>query len=462
MGQASLLRPLQQLGEGLQRFVRVPELRVACVEASAQMRGPALTVVQAMAHLADCRSPLLVVEFDQAGDSDVAWEAATDELRRVHGVLRAAGGPLAPLAERPLRAQGSASFAAQALQCIGTVRAPAEGLFVVIVSTSAAPDVMWLRRLAEIIRSPRLTAARFVVVVSTSDEVATWIGTLDAGSFLHIPCVVDERAALAEEEAEITAEEELGVGFRGAWPSGVMPPPRPWLAAPKPAGPAVSPPTTGERRPAAAPAAAAPANHAARLRIAIRRASLALRKGDGPEAVRQQAMARDICVEAGQIREAITMELVLGAYLAQLGQPPLAITTFGQAAERAQSIEAHDLAAQAHLAAASTHDRSGAAPAALASFRNGIMAARDADEVALVFQGYWEAGQVAVRLDLEVDCIALWGDAFAYAQTLDASRLRGTLAKEVISELARILARQRRYSEAREVERAAAALELPS
>lgn len=450
MGLGSLLRPLQQLGEGVQRFVRVPELRVLCVEAGSQLRTPALVVVRSLEHLADCRGPVLVVELAAASDDDTSWEAATDELRRVHGVLREAGGPLAPLAERPMRAQGSASFAAQVLQCAGTVRAPAEGLVVVLVAPTAGTDAAWLRRLAETVRSPRLAAARFVLLAPPSAEIEPWIATLETGTFLHVHCSVDARAELEEDEAELDAEEELGLGYHGAWPRGVRPPRRPWLATP-----------SGPDDSAAVGTGGVPAGHDARLRIAVRRAALAMRKGDGPEAVRQQATARDLCLEAGQVREAITMELVLAAYLVQLDQPPLAITSFGQAAERAQTIDAHDLAAQAHLAAASTHDRAGAAPEALASYRKGISAAREADEVALAFQGDWEAGQIALRLGLEIDCIALWADAFAYAQSLDPSRLRGTRAKDVIAELARLLGRQRRYSEAREVERVAASLELP-
>jgi hypothetical protein len=74
-----------------------------------------------------------------------------------------------------------------------------------------------------------------------------------------------------------------------------------------------------------------------------------------------------------------------------------------------------------------------------------------------MFDAYWEAGRIALRLGLEVDCIALWGDAFADARTRDLSELRGTRAKEVTLELARLLARWRRYSDAREVERAAGA-----
>jgi len=443
MPSSALRQPLEELGDVLQRFVRMPEVRMLCIEVQSSLHAAARQLVLASEHLADNTSPLLPIELARPDDDDATWEAATEQLRSVHGQRRDGGGPFAPLAERPMRSQGSANFAAQVLQCLGTVRAPAEGLIVAIDVRAREPASGWLSRLAETIRNPRLASARFVVLVAPATAIAPWIETFERGTVVHQSCVVDDARATRELEADVEAEEQLGPGFRGAWPKGVRPPPRPRAAG------------------IHAVAKAAP-DGAMQLRVDVKRAALALRKDDGPEAIRRQAAARDRCLEAGRIRDAITMELVLGAYMLRLGQHPLALGAFQRAATRATEAEHWDLAAQAYLSAASAHERAEDPTAALAAHRQGIAAAQKADDLGLAMQSYWQAGQIALALELEIDCIALWGDAFAYAQSVEPARLRGTRAKDITLELSRLLARYRRYSDAREVERAAAAFEARS
>lgn len=436
---ASLRQPLEELADVLQRFVRMPEVRLLCIDVQSSMHAAARQVVLASEHLADNASPLLPLAVAYAVDDDENWEAATEELRTVHGRRRDGGGPFAPLAERPMRSQGSANFAAQVLQCLGTVRAPAQGLLVFIDVRSREPAPAWLTRLAEAIRNPRLAGARFVLLVRSTPAIAPWLETFERGTYVHQPCIVDEERATRELEADVDAEEQLGPGFRGAWPKGVRPPARP--------------------RGAKVPPVEALPDVAVKVRVDVKRAAVALRKNDGPAAILRQVAARDRCLDAGRLADAIRMELVLGAYMLRLGQHPLAIGAFDRAAARATEAEDWRLAAQAHLSAASTHDRAGDPTAALAAYRRGIHAAQKADDLALAMQAYWEAGQIALRLELDIDCIALWGDAFAFAQSVEPARLRGTRAKDITLELSKLLARVRRYSDAREVERAAASFE---
>lgn len=439
----SIRRPLEDLADVAQRFVRT-DARLLFVEAQPRLRMAAIQVLSAAEHFADNRRPLLTVEFTSTRDEDATWEAATDDLRRAHNEHREAGSPLAALVGRPMRTQGSANFAAQVLQCLGTVRAPAAGLLLLIIPPTRDVEAAWLARMGETIRNHRLADARFMIVVTPSAHVEEWSAKFEAGTLVRERCVIDEERATSELAGEIEAEERLGPGARGAWPRGVRPPPRP--------GHKADPATSDDRD-----GADTPKDPARELRVHVKRAALAMRQGDGPEVVRRQAAARDLCIEAGRVRDAVSMELVLGAYILQLGQHTLAISAFDRAALRARDAEHWDLAAQGHLAAASTHAAADDPAAALASYRHGIDAARKADDLRLVFDGYWEAGQVALRLGLEIDCIALWGDAFADARARDVAELRGTRAKDITLELSRLLARYRRYSDAREVERAASA-----
>jgi hypothetical protein len=442
MASTSVRRPLEDLADVVQRFVR-GETRLLCVEAQPRLREASIHVLRAAEHLADNTSPLLAVEFESGRDGDATWEAATDELRRVHGDLREHGSPLAAITGRPLRTQGSANFAAQVLQCLGTVRAPARGLLLLIIPPPGDVEAACLQRLGETIRNHRVADARFMIATSASAIVANWIETFEPGTCVHQVCGVDEGRATHELAGEIETEERLGPGFHGAWPRGVRPPPRPGFDR------------NGVRE--ESPEESAAPDPAKDLRVHVRRAALAMRQDDGPEAIRRQAAARDLCLAEGRVRDAISMELVLAAYMLQLGQQPLAITAFEQAAVRAHDGEHWDLATQAHLAAAHTRDAHGDPTGALAAYRHAIASARKAEDLRLLFLAYWEAGQVALRMGLEIDCIALWGDAFADARTREPAELRGTRAKDVTLELSKLLARYRRYSDAREVERAAGA-----
>lgn len=463
MPSSSMTHALEQLGDVVQRFVRSEGLRLLCIEVDARLRAAAITVAMAAEHLADNRSPLLALDLPGCQDVDAAWEQATDTLRQVHDDMRAAGAPLMPLAERPMRAQGSASLAAQLLQCLGTVRAPASGLLYLWVPAPSNVDPAWLRRVGETVGNARLAAAKFIVMLPNAPEIAPWFATLHGTIGMHHRCAIDEARAVAELAAEIDAEARWGANVGGAWPSAERPPIRRWLATASPPSP--RPAATGSTvasaaEPSSPPAAndAGPIEHDldTRLRLHIKRAALASRRGDGPEAVREQAAARDLCVEADRTREAVDMELVLGAYLVQLGQSSLAVDAFTQAAVRASGAGLWGLAAQGHLAAAATHERTDAPAPALAAHRHAIAAAREGHEIALVFRAYWEASRVALRLDLDYDAVALLGDAFVFSESLEPAAMRGTQAKDVIGELSRLLGRMRRFSEAREVERALA------
>jgi tetratricopeptide (TPR) repeat protein len=200
---------------------------------------------------------------------------------------------------------------------------------------------------------------------------------------------------------------------------------------------------------------APPPLEATSLRILVQRAALAMRKGDGPEAVRCQTAARELCVDAREMRDAVTMELMLGGYLLQLKQSRLAAESFGRAGVMACEAGHEDLAAEAFLAQATTAEGDEEWVAALAAYRHAIESAQAAPRVELALRAYWCAGQIALRLGLEIDCIGLWADAVVYVDRLPAEQRETDRAKEIAKQLSVLLAKHRRYSEAREIERIA-------
>jgi hypothetical protein len=463
---ASLLKPLEQAGDFVQRFIRRPELRLMCVETDAKLRRGLMQVMFAAEHLADNKSPVLPVQFMARADDDETWGKATHSLRDSHERrTRGKKATLNAIGEAPDGGQGSANFASQALETAGAVKPPGKGLLLLMMPTTGVVVAPWLRRFSEIVFKPQLAPVRFILLCERSQVVADWIEGLDEAKVLHHRGGVDEGEAIKEAEAEIEPEERLGPGFRGAWPRGVVPPPlpAPGGASATPAG--GGPPTDGDGTETPAEGAEAAGvgpreiksertiKH--RMRMHVKRAALAKRKGDGPTTIREQAAARDLCLDEGRIRDAVTMELMLGAYMIDLEQRPLAIETYDAAAKRATEAEEWDLAAQAHSGAATCRDAEGQTVPCLRSHRSAIAAAKAGGHAALALLGYWDAGQVALRVGLEMDCISLWADAIAYARDLPDNDVRGTKARFIAEEEAKLLQKHRRYSEARELEQLA-------
>jgi len=195
----------------------------------------------------------------------------------------------------------------------------------------------------------------------------------------------------------------------------------------------------------------------AEIRLHVARAAVAMKDGNGPEALEHQAAARDRARDAGQLRRAVSLELMLGAYLVDLTQYRLASETFGRAATAAIELDAADLAAEAYIAGGSADSLDQRPVEAVRNYRHAIEEAKRAERPAIALMAYWEAGQLALGLGLEVDCIALWGDAVVYAESVAPEERRPTPAKRIAAGLSELLARHRRYAHAREVERRAEA-----
>jgi tetratricopeptide (TPR) repeat protein len=453
----SLTRPIEELADVLRRFMRVEALRVLWVEADGRLKGPALQTIAGFEHHADNRSPLLEVAIADVADEDAAWEKSVAALREAWERKRKAGSPLEAMEARPLGEEGAANFSVQLLQLVAAVKAPASGIVLVLDLGQHEPGAGWRQRIEDMVRSEELARVRFVVCSGPHAPAQKWIGSFPKGTAMHHHARANEAEAIAELEQEIATEEELGVGMRGAWPRGVPVPPRPrrWRHPASSTKP--PPPLTLVPAPADDPTPQAAPADTPELRILVQRAALAMRKGDGPEAIRRQTAARELCVRAGQTRDAVTMEMMLGGYLLALHQSRLAAEAFGRAGVMAYEAGHEDLAAEAFLAQATTAEADEEWVPALEAYRHAIDSAQAASRVDVCLRAYWHAGQVALRLGLEIDCIGLYADAVVWVDNLPPDQREPTRAKEIAKQLAALLAKHRRYSEAREIERMATA-----
>lgn len=467
MPRTSSVRPVEALADVLRVFFRSSTVRGLAVPADNRLRAAALQTVRGFEFHADNRSPLLVVELSGQGDDDSDWQRAVDALREEHEACRSSGAPLDSLTPRPMGNHGSANFSAQLLQCGHSVNEPAEGLLVVIVAKGAA-DAAWLARLADMAGSEELQALRWIIIAGLECKVGPWVSRFPPGVAIEHRMTMDEAVAVAELSSELDRLEERGDGQRGAGPRGVHPPPRPRAWRPptrRPTRPpeAQSEPETAGRDPTRPPDTSAQSDSQGDAdasppppEILVQRAALAMRSGDGATAVVHQAAARDAYAAAGADRDAVSMELMLGAYLVELQQPRLGAEAFGRAGTAALEIDAGDLAAEAYVAQGSALHQDNALVAALQAYRHAIETAQSAERPSLALQAYWLAGQLALSMELDLDCVGLWADAVVYANKLEPEGRAGSKAKPIAEMLGTLLIRHRRFSEAREIERLAA------
>lgn len=432
--------PLERLASAVQEFVQRPELRILHVATDGHLRTGALRILLAGEHLAHNRSPWIGLEV--AGEAP-DWEGLEPELLGAHQKQREAKAPFAEITDE-IAGRGAGRFAARLLQCAVSVRAPASGLVLLLISAEPRLDPAWLRQLAEMALDPTLTVVRFVLLCTDDDVAWAWSEALSPERCLQNRCVVDPDAAGDELEREIEAEARHGSKEAGARPPDVEPPPDKGGELPS------LPPTDPKQQARPAPPSSEPEPET--VSLCVKRAVLAMRRKDGAEAVEQQARARDLCTRDGRPEDAVRMEMVLGGYLLDLTQNKQALASFGRAAGMAAEIEAHGLQAQAHYAEAFVWKEERQVDSALRSHWAGIDAAKRGDEPKLAFDGYWEAGNVLRKLDRQDSVVSLWTDALSYANTLPPERLRGTRMPEIAQELVVVLRGMRRPTDARAIE----------
>lgn len=463
-----VVEPLERLADEVRAFVQRPELRALHVAADAHLSAGALRVLLAAEHLADNRGPWLAAEADTHRDD--AWVRSEAELVREHEARCRAGAPLSPLAAEVAGVVGPGRCAARIRQCAASVGEPARGLVVMFVCRGTSVAEPWLQRLTEMLLDPALGNVKLVVLTALCPAALAWSARLPPSLCVAHRCELDPAAVTAELAAEVEADDRGG----GTWPSAATPPPLMGGGAAGPAGassPAGASGPAGPSSPAgpSGPAGAASPAVASRptapprtpafqdqLRRCIKGALLGLRREDGPEAVRQQSQARDLCHEAGRFEDAVRMELVLGGYLMRLHQPERAQESFARAAKAAAAVDAGALEAQACYAEAFSWRERRRTEDALRCYWAGIEAAKRGRHVRLVFDGYWEAGLLLRPLDRSSALVSLWSDAIRTAGGYAPGELRGTRLASIAKELSVELRALRRSADARAVDEWAA------
>lgn len=436
---ACVVEPLERLADEVRAFVQRPELRTLHVAADGHLYAGALSVLLAAEHLADNREPWFVVDVDTHRDD--TWSRTEAQLVHEHDTRRRAGAPLAVLVTEVAGSPGPARCAARIHQLAASVQKPAQGLVVLLACQGSSVSETWLARLGDMLLDPVLGSVRVVVLTPLCSAALAWFGRLPPARCVVHRCELDPAAVTAELAAEVESAENGG----GTWPVGAVPPKREPAAAAAPDG------SSAPRLVVAAPAPR-PLTVDDEIHACVKRALLALRRGDGPECAREQARARDLCRENGRREDAVRMELVLGGYLVQLREQEQAQASFARAGAAAGELGAHALQAQSCYAEAHVWQERRRFEDAIRCHWAGIEAAKRGRHVQLLFDGYWEAGQVLRLLDRSSALVSLWADAIHTAGDFPPAALRRTRLEDVARGLSTELRALRRTADARAVD----------
>jgi len=451
MGPTSESRRFDHLADILRGFFRVSGVRAMAIETAAEDRRPVSALIAGFEHHADNRAPLYPLRVAGCDVAERAWTEISRSLQECHTNLRGAGAPVGPMPALRTGREAAARASVLMADLAAGIEPPASGILVSLdLANPIAPAL--LKQMSTILRSRELADARFIVLAGPEAKLEPWTARLGEDTIWFYRLEPATSAEATRTLQELDAEEAHGPGFRGAWPMGVKPPPRPRRR--RPGAVAAEGGDEAQIEEVLAPDEQARFEH--QLSLLVRRAEAQMQQGRGPEALRVQTQARELCTEHDQHVRAIDMQMMLGGYLLRLDQPRLAAASFTRADEAGFEHQAFEHAAKAQLNAGIAYEADGDIVAALRSYRRTIETGKGvADAPSVVLEAYRRAGEAALREDLEGDCVGLWGDAVAYARDLPAQR-RGESVKEIAKRLSALLTRHRRYSQAREIDRIAA------
>jgi hypothetical protein len=452
----SFALPLKSLAEEASWFVRDQKVRLLHVVTTADFRDAVMKVLMGQEFHADNRAPFVRLD-DSFSRSSPGWKERAARVRAQHQALVDAMAKGKASRSLPFAASSPselASFAVQVRQVADAAPTPTRGLVVVLAPTRVDDPEDWSAAVQGLIVSARLSDIRWIVVDLDRSTLGSLVEELGATA-MEARAFVDE-AALDREVAEtldratVTAGSAPGPALMGAaWPAGVSPPPRPGMTTLPPA----------ELKAAMIAAGISPAvtpDEAHSLRTLVLRAAQALKADRGPDAVRLQREARDLCNTIGMPTQAVMMELVLGTYLVQLGQRKLAVETFRSASERAETSDMPKEAAQAQLALGALAAVDGRPDlATLAYARAGELSVR-AGITILAIEAYRLAGMHCADLSLKVQ---MWKRALSVATALEPAAQKASSAGETARGLATLLRKNGLHQQASEMDRQGAQLD---
>ncbi|WP_342381548.1 hypothetical protein NVS55_18150 [Myxococcus stipitatus] len=450
----------------MQQFIVTPEVRFLHVVTEPSLRLAVLEHISAGEQHSDNHAPFFVLETP-TWDGEGEWSGRAEELRADYEELRAVlaqdvrGVSLPAIWKAPSGARELTRFCLELSEMLRRLSvSPFDGAVLVLAPVEVREPERWVSELKTLLALEELRKARLMVVeVDGSHSEALAVAL--AQEALRVDARPDEGqlredmatmlAGMAAAPAGVTGAQVVGA----AGPRGVSPPAKKTQAR-----------LSGEQRESLArelkmaPALFDPSFQQA-LRLKVFAAAHAMREGKSTEAIKGQREARDLCLDAGLNREAVILELVLGGYVLQAKQAPLALEVFCDARKRAEAHELAELAVQAQLSAASTL-------LMLQRFESAALAYAEAGKLGLVasqpllaIEGYRMCGQVLARAGNVAEATAAWRKALEVTRSATADERTASSAPEVARQLAALCRKHGLKAQAESLEAQAVALEEP-
>lgn len=427
-------------------FVRAKEHRALHATFGGDLRGAALKVIAGAEVHADNRAAWVTLE-DAFLVAEPAWAARANRLVE-HWKLRVEafakdGVTMPEVTATP--GDTLAAFATTVASVIAAVRAPLEGVVVVLAPTVIDPLRAVEAELMALFAQPALSRVRWVIAV---DEAAPPMPALVAEPSLL--CVVS-RAIVDPAALDRDLDAIAGPSGGVARPSGVVPPPR--VDDP--------PPLPRETRDAALRASGVdPATLEAmpELRSQVLGAALAMKRGRGAEAIALQRAARDLAASRGMHLATALCQITLASYVSGLGDRPSALAELADASQRAEANGLPLQKAQAHLAEGMLLALDGRHSEAVVAYKNAGEAAEKAEAPSLAIEAWRLAGTIQMQAGDEGAARSLQR-AVTLAEGADPAVAKSTSAPEAARQLAEIYATRGHAEAARSLHAQADAIE---
>ena len=185
-----------------------------------------------------------------------------------------------------------------------------------------------------------------------------------------------------------------------------------------------------------------------------------MKRGKGPEAVRLQREACELCRRLEQRELEVICRVALASYLSGLDRRDLAIEELESAAAFTETHGIHRHGAQALLALGLVQTLDGQPPAAAHSYVRAARTAEEAGDALLAIAGFRLAAQLALGLRAEPQAMACLQEALRVAETSDVEVVQGSGAAEASRQLAGLARHHELQAQAALLEDQAAKMEL--
>ncbi len=434
---------MQSISDALARFhgdtswfARAKEVRVLFLRCGGDLRGSVLELLPKYEFHHDNRSAWVVLPDAHTRDDD-GWRTRANrlvehwELRRAAFAEAKESVELSPVTvPEPVSGGGPRDFemfAGTLAQMLASLRAPLQGMVVVLAPTIVDDDDALEQRLVELLTNDQLRQARWVVVLGEQRSPSTTLLRALGSGALVTECIVDQ--SQQERDLEDLLASGRGPSFGVAAPRGVIPPSR--VDDP--------PPLTAEQRDAGLRDAGVDPRlitDGPGLRENVLAAALAMKRGRGPEAVKLQREAVEIAASLDLAPVEILCRITLSSYLSGLEQRDLAIQELEDASLRATEAELLVPLSQAQLALGLLHALDRRMVLAVRAYGMAATTAEGAGEPMLAIEAWRLAGQLALDGGEKHQAIAAFQRAIALAQDAPPDVAANSSASEIARRLA--------------------------